>query len=141
MEQINFWKAVMSDGFAVGILRISVAISLLRLDKDTKWYRWSLYAVIGESPSSCCTLHRRTIPSAVRSPSSQPLNWITKENSHATEIGFVILYTIQAIAWLFVYCKPYSGWWEFQWMNPFDPRCHDFNLFLALTYWNIGKLL
>lgn len=52
-------------------------------------------------------------------------------------IGFVAAYSIQAIAWLFVYCKPYSGWWEFQWMNPFDPRCADFNVFLSLTYWNI----
>lgn len=24
-------------------------------------------------------------------------------------------------------------------MNPFDPRCHDFKLFLNLTYWNIGQ--
>ena len=52
-------------------------------------------------------------------------------------IGFVIAYSIQAIAWLFVYCTPYSGWWEFQWMNPFDPRCHDFKIFINLTYWNI----
>ncbi|KXH35419.1 hypothetical protein CSIM01_10178 [Colletotrichum simmondsii] len=52
-------------------------------------------------------------------------------------VGFVIAYSIQAIAWLFVYCTPYSGWWEFQWMNPFDSRCHDFNLFINLTYWNI----
>lgn len=22
-------------------------------------------------------------------------------------------------------------------MNPFDPRCADFNIFLDLTYWNI----
>jgi hypothetical protein len=47
MEQINFWKAVISDGLAVGILRVSIAISLLRLSRDTKWYRWSLYALIG----------------------------------------------------------------------------------------------
>ncbi|KAH8170189.1 integral membrane protein [Sarocladium implicatum] len=97
-ERLNFIKAVMSDGLAVGILRISMAISLLRLSRDTKWYRWSLSAII----------------------------------------VFVVCYTIQAIAWLFVYCDPYSGWWEFQWANPFDPRCHDFNLFLSLTYWNIA---
>lgn len=47
-------------------------------------------------------------------------------------------YSIQAIVWLFVYCTPFSGWWEFQWMNPFDPRCHDFTLFVNLVYWNIG---
>ncbi|KAK1975023.1 hypothetical protein LZ30DRAFT_536072, partial [Colletotrichum cereale] len=83
---------------AMGLLRISMAISLLRLNKDLKWYRWSLYGVT----------------------------------------GFVIAYSIQAIVWLFVYCTPYSGWWEFQWMNPFDPRCRDFNIFLDLTYWNIS---
>lgn len=54
--------------------------------------------------------------------------------------AFVIAYSIQGITWLFVYCTPYSGWWEFQWMNPFDPRCHDFELFVDLTYWNIGEL-
>lgn len=46
-EQISFWKTVISDGFAMGLLRISMALSLLRLNKDTKWYRWSLFAVIG----------------------------------------------------------------------------------------------
>ncbi|KEZ39579.1 hypothetical protein SAPIO_CDS9485 [Scedosporium apiospermum] len=53
-------------------------------------------------------------------------------------LGFVVAYSIQAITWLFVYCTPYSGWWEFQWMNPFDPRCHDFNVFVNLVYWNIS---
>ncbi|KAK6213793.1 hypothetical protein QIS74_09795 [Colletotrichum tabaci] len=97
-ERITFWKTVLSDGVAMGLLRISMAISLLRLKKDLNWYRWSLYALI----------------------------------------GFVVAYSIQAIVWLFVYCTPYSGWWEFQWMNPFDPRCHDFNVFLNLTYWNVA---
>ncbi|OBT61571.1 hypothetical protein VE03_08942 [Pseudogymnoascus sp. 23342-1-I1] len=97
-EHISFWKTVLSDGFAMGLLRISIAISLLRLNRDLKWYRWSLY----------------------------------------TTMAFVVAYSIQAIAWLFVYCKPYSGWWEFQWMNPYDLRCADFNIFLDLTYWNIS---
>jgi hypothetical protein len=50
---------------------------------------------------------------------------------------FVVLYSIQAITWLFVYCTPYSGWWEFQWMNPFDPRCKSFTVFVDLVYWNV----
>ncbi|KAK8073288.1 Integral membrane protein [Apiospora phragmitis] len=99
-EHISFWKTVMTDGFAMGFLRISMALSLMRLNREIKWYRYSLYAII----------------------------------------VFVILYTIQATVVLFTYCKPYSGWWEFQWMNPFDPRCFDFNLFLNLTYWNICVL-
>ncbi|KAK7917848.1 hypothetical protein PG985_011456 [Apiospora marii] len=97
-EHISFWKTVMTDGFAMGFLRISMALSLMRLNRELKWYKYSLYAVI----------------------------------------VFVVLYTIQATVVLFTYCKPYSGWWEFQWMNPFDPRCFDFNLFLNLTYWNIS---
>jgi hypothetical protein len=55
--------------------------------------------------------------------------------------AFVVAYSIQAIVWLFVYCDPYSGWWEFQWLNPFDPRCKDFTVFVDLTYWNIGEFL
>ncbi|KAK3905696.1 hypothetical protein C8A05DRAFT_12497 [Staphylotrichum tortipilum] len=97
-EQITFWKTVFSDGVALGLLRVSMAISLLRLKSDLRWYRWSLFAVI----------------------------------------GFVVAYSIQAIAWLFVYCTPYSGWWEFQWMNPWDPRCKDFTVFVNLVYWNIS---
>jgi hypothetical protein len=46
-ERITFWKTVFSDGFALGLLRISMAISLLRLKKDLRWYRWSLFAVMG----------------------------------------------------------------------------------------------
>ncbi|KAK7946907.1 uncharacterized protein PG986_011228 [Apiospora aurea] len=97
-EHISFWKTVMTDGFAMGFLRVSMALSLMRLNRETRWYKYSLYTII----------------------------------------VFVILYTIQATVVLFSYCKPYSGWWEFQWMNPFDPRCFDFNLFLNLTYWNIS---
>ncbi|KAK7971542.1 hypothetical protein PG989_016558 [Apiospora arundinis] len=97
-EHISFWKTVMTDGFAMGFLRVSMALSLMRLNREIKWYKYSLYAII----------------------------------------VFVVLYTIQATVVLFTYCKPYSGWWEFQWMNPFDPRCFDFNLFLDLTYWNIS---
>ncbi|AEO68612.1 e0629435-eb59-45cf-9678-2ab46b64b916 [Thermothielavioides terrestris] len=97
-ERITFWKTVFSDGFALGLLRISMAISLLRLKKDLRWYRWSLFAVM----------------------------------------VFVVLYSIQAITWLFVYCTPYSGWWEFQWMNPFDPRCKSFTVFVDLVYWNVS---
>ncbi|KAK1585690.1 uncharacterized protein LY79DRAFT_704627 [Colletotrichum navitas] len=36
-ERITFWKTVISDGVAMGLLRISMAISLLRLDKDLKY--------------------------------------------------------------------------------------------------------
>ncbi|KAK8071365.1 Integral membrane protein [Apiospora hydei] len=97
-EHISFWKTVMTDGFAMGFLRVSMALSLMRLNREIRWYKYSLYAII----------------------------------------VFVVLYTIQATVVLFSYCKPYSGWWEFQWMNPFDPRCFDFNLFLNLTYWNIS---
>ncbi|KAK4242820.1 hypothetical protein C8A03DRAFT_29057 [Achaetomium macrosporum] len=97
-EQITFWKTVFSDGVAMGLLRISMAISLLRLKRDLAWYRYSLFAVM----------------------------------------GFVVAYSIQAIAWLFVYCTPFSGWWEFQWMNPFDPRCKSFTVFVNLVYWNIS---
>lgn len=47
-EHIGFWKTVFSDGVAMGLLRVSMAISLLRLKSDLKWYRWSLFAVVGE---------------------------------------------------------------------------------------------
>ncbi|WDK19206.1 hypothetical protein CGRA01v4_10493 [Colletotrichum graminicola] len=97
-ERITFWKTVISDGVAMGLLRISLAISLLRLGKDLKWYRWSLYGII----------------------------------------VFVTVYSIQEIVWLFIYCTPFSGWWEFQWMSPFDPRCRDLHIFLDLGYWNIS---
>ncbi len=48
-EHIGFWKTVFSDGVAMGLLRVSMAVSLLRLKSDLKWYRYSLFAVIGMS--------------------------------------------------------------------------------------------
>ncbi|SPO05279.1 uncharacterized protein DNG_07966 [Cephalotrichum gorgonifer] len=33
-EHISFWKTILSDGLALGLLRISMAISLLRLARD-----------------------------------------------------------------------------------------------------------
>jgi hypothetical protein len=50
LERIGFWKAVFSAGVGLGTLRISMAISLLRLNRELKWYRWSLYALIGIEP-------------------------------------------------------------------------------------------
>lgn len=50
-EHISFWKTVLSDGVALGLLRISMAITLLRLARDRNWYKWSLYAIIGMMPS------------------------------------------------------------------------------------------
>lgn len=52
-ERIAFWKTVFSDGVALGLLRISMAISLLRLKRDLNWYRWSLFGVMGTSLSFC----------------------------------------------------------------------------------------
>ncbi len=60
-EHIGFWKTVLSDGVAMGLLRISMAISLLRLKSDLKWYRYSLFAVVG-------TLHARLAPAVKPSP-------------------------------------------------------------------------
>ncbi|KAH9903519.1 hypothetical protein F4778DRAFT_780906 [Xylariomycetidae sp. FL2044] len=98
IEKIGFWETQLADGLALGLLRVSMALGLLRLAADRTWFKWSLRAVI----------------------------------------AFVIAYTFQAVIWLFVYCKPFSGWWEFQWMNPFDPRCAPFTTFLNLTYFNIS---
>jgi hypothetical protein len=120
LEQIAFWKAFFAAGIGLGLLRISMAISLLRLNKDLKWYRWSLYATMGGFP---CLLPPTLLGLKLTAISA-----------------FVVAYTIQADVWLFVYCTPYSGWWEFQWMNPFDPRCHDFNIFINLVYWNVCEL-
>lgn len=47
LEQVAFWKTVISDGFALGFLRISMALSLLRLKSDLAWYRWSLFGLMG----------------------------------------------------------------------------------------------
>ena len=123
MEEIGFWRAFFFAGIGLGVLRISVATTLLRLNKDLKWYRWSLYGVMGSSIA----------PSV---PSDSIVAGISKLTLSAIAV-FVVLYTIQACIWLFVYCTPFSGWWEFQWKNPMDPRCHPFGIFLGLTYWNI----
>lgn len=56
-EEITFWKTVFSDGVAMGLLRISMAISLLRLKRDLKWYKWSLYAVMGKRILYSLDLH------------------------------------------------------------------------------------
>jgi hypothetical protein len=124
-EQITFWKTVFSDGVAMGLLRISMAISLLRLKKDLKWYRYSLFAVMGK-----CVLWR-----------CSSYSFLVQSTYRLFVAGFVVAYSIQAIAWLFVYCTPFSGWWEFQWMNPFDPRCKSFTTFVNLVYWNICEFL
>lgn len=49
-ERIGFWKTVFSDGVAMGLLRVSMAISLMRLNRELRWYRWALWGVVGRFP-------------------------------------------------------------------------------------------
>jgi hypothetical protein len=44
-SHIGFWQSVISAGYAIGFLKVSIGLALLRLS-TIRWYRWSLYATI-----------------------------------------------------------------------------------------------
>lgn len=45
-NQIGFYQSLISAMTAIGLLKISIAFSLLRLSTN-KWYAWSLWGLIG----------------------------------------------------------------------------------------------
>lgn len=45
----QFFQSVIEASFAFGFLKISIALSLLRLSKGT-WYQYILWALIGKIP-------------------------------------------------------------------------------------------
>lgn len=47
-EKISFFQAIMSASGALGLLRMSIALFLLRLSKN-EWYSRSLWPLIGKS--------------------------------------------------------------------------------------------
>lgn len=49
MTQIGFWLSVVSAGAALGLLKIAIALSLLRFANVVPWYKWSLWVTIGEN--------------------------------------------------------------------------------------------
>jgi hypothetical protein len=48
--EAQWFQSVVEACFAFGFLKISIALSLLRLSRGT-WYKWILWCLIGNSPS------------------------------------------------------------------------------------------
>lgn len=47
-NHVAFWQAIISAAGALMFLKVSIALSLLRLSK-TGWYKWALWSTIGKS--------------------------------------------------------------------------------------------
>ncbi|KAK1752852.1 hypothetical protein QBC47DRAFT_430913 [Echria macrotheca] len=45
--EAQFYESVLEASFAFGCLKISIALSLLRLNKGGTWYKWILWTLIG----------------------------------------------------------------------------------------------
>ncbi|KAK1454354.1 hypothetical protein CCUS01_10471 [Colletotrichum cuscutae] len=56
-NHVAFWQAIISAAGALMFLKVSIALSLLRLSK-TGWYKWALWSTIGKS-GSCVSRPRR----------------------------------------------------------------------------------
>ena len=50
--EAQWYESVLEASFAFGFLKISIALSLLRLNRGGKWYKWILWALIGKSASA-----------------------------------------------------------------------------------------
>ncbi|GKT51681.1 uncharacterized protein ColSpa_11862 [Colletotrichum spaethianum] len=50
-QKVGFWQSIISAGLAFMWLKISIALTLLRLSEKMaqRWYRWALWIMIGMS--------------------------------------------------------------------------------------------
>lgn len=53
-SKVGFWQSIISATGAIALLKISIALNLLRLSQS-RWYVWSLWASIGEDLRYFCS--------------------------------------------------------------------------------------
>lgn len=54
--EAQFYQSVIEASFAFGFLKISIALSLLRLNRGGTWYKWILWALIGNPVGRVCAV-------------------------------------------------------------------------------------
>lgn len=47
-NQLGFWMSIVATTFSLALLKISIALNLLRLS-TSRWYVWSLWGALGKS--------------------------------------------------------------------------------------------
>lgn len=52
-SKVGFWQSILAAATAMGLLKISIALNLLRLS-PSRWYSWPLWASIGMIPRLDC---------------------------------------------------------------------------------------
>jgi len=115
--EIQFFQSVIEASFAFGFLKISIALSLLRLGKGN-WYKWILWALIGKQT----LFFRGAISPPFHITNTPPLDGNT---------GFTCIYTLFAFATFLTFCKPIAA----QWNRSVKAKCYskelyrDFGLF------------
>jgi hypothetical protein len=113
-SKIGFFQSLISAIGALGFLKISIALFLLRLSKN-KWYTRSLWALIGKSRFPI--VHSRS--------TSAQLTQV---------VGFIVFYTIGAWLTFLLRCRPMSGAWN----KTIKSECYSLSLFVAVALANSG---
>jgi hypothetical protein len=116
---IGFFQSIISAIGALGFLKISIGLFLLRLSKN-KWYSRSLWALIGRPRLP--TVHIRFARA------------LKVELTQVT--GFIVIYTIGAWLTFLLRCRPMSGMWD----KTIKSECYPVSLFVAVALANSSKL-
>ena len=110
--EAQFFQSVIEASFAFGFLKISIALSLLRLSRGN-WYNRILWGLIG---IYFTTLLRLAF-------------------TDDTPTGFICFYTLFSFITFLTYCKPISG----QWNAELRPKCYSRSLYRDFGLFNSGE--
>lgn len=116
MSQVAFFQSIISHIGALALLKISIALSLLRLTAN-RWYTSSLWALIGKSLT--------TLADAV-------------QYVLIVYAVFVCAYSFMAWMTFFLQCRPMAGYWDKSSVP--KPKCYSMTLFVDFALFNTGSL-
>lgn len=121
-NRISFVQTIIADIGAIGVAKLSLALSLLRLAQN-RWFRRALWGLTGTAlrPSSpSCAVQ------SVLEASFPETTWLT-----LVYAGFIIVYTLFSWGNFTFYCNPISAYWT-DIENP-GSKCYSIPLLIAFA--------
>jgi hypothetical protein len=130
-EKISFFQAIISAIGALGMLKISIALFLLRLSQN-KWFSRSLWALIGKSDCKAVLAHMMSACLTVRNRLCRHLFRVS-----LSLVSWRRSTDFNSGAWLtfFLRCRPMAAFW-----NPgLSGTCYSTELFKSVAMANTGE--
>jgi hypothetical protein len=115
LSEAAFWQVIISSSLGMALLKISIALNLLRLS-PSRWYTWCLWA-------------------SVRKSFVGRVELLTNEGLTVIGTAFVAAYSFMAAMTFFLFCKPMRAYWD---PTIKGAKCYSIHLFITFALINTG---